>query len=92
MKFSDYEKKRKTEKLDVSSQKAIKSLLGKFEGKSEDEIVAAIMATAEKNRKEGKLSDAEIDAFYSMLSPMLGDDKRAKLDGVVKKIKAIKVD
>ncbi len=65
----------------------IKNLAKKYEGASEGEIISAIMKEAEKGRKNGTLTDADIDNFYAMLSPMLNASQRKKLDEVVKKLK-----
>lgn len=95
MKFSDYDKKSKENKkvnkeFSSSDKQKLFSMLRQFEGKSEDEIIASILQTAEKNRAEGKLSDSEIDSFYSMISPMLDEKKREKLDGIIELIKSKK--
>ena len=101
MKFSDYDEKkqsgkkgkphntenRSADKIDPKTEKMIKSLLGRYEGKSKDEIMASILSIAQKSRSEGKLSDAEIDYFYNLLAPMLDGEKKATLDEVVEKIK-----
>ena len=49
----------------------------------------AIYQEAEKNRKAGTLSDAELDNFYNTLSPMLDAQKRKKLAAVIKKLKGM---
>ena len=95
MKFSDYDKKSKESKKDdggfsTSDKQKLFSLLRQFEGRSEDDIISSILKIAEKNRAEGKLSAKEIDSFYSMISPMLDDKKREKLDAIVQKIKSKK--
>lgn len=92
MKFSDYDKKSGSDKsdkrFDAKTQQQILSLLSKFEGKSEDEIISAILETARKSRKEGKLSDKEIDDFANMISPLIDGDKRKKLYDVIELIKS----
>ena len=90
MKFSDYDKKEPEKKASGSGFKTqqLLSLINKYEGSSEDEIIAAILETAKKSRKEGRLSDKEIDDFVGMLSPMLDSEKRKKLYEVVELIKS----
>ena len=95
MKFSEYDatkvksgdKKGEKPTLDPKTAKLLKTLVGKYEGKSRDEIFAAVMNVAGKSRKEGKLSDAEIDGFYQLIAPMLDDEKLKTLNEVVAKIK-----
>ena len=45
------------------------------------------MKEAEKGRKNGTLTDSDIDRFKSMLEPMLNGSQRAKLNKIVDKIK-----
>lgn len=63
------------------------SLASKYEGKSADEMMAAILAEAEKERKNGTLSDADIDKFVAVVSPMLSDKQRKMLKTVVARLK-----
>ena len=63
------------------------SLASKYEGKSADEMMAAILAEAEKGRKNGTLSDADIDKFVAVVSPMLSDKQRKMLKTVVARLK-----
>ena len=95
MKFSDYEDKTpknsageaEKRKFDAKMRKALMSLVGKFEGKPQEDIIEEILSVAKKNKAEGKLTDADIDAFYSMLSPMLDTEKKKTLESVIQRIK-----
>ena len=99
MKFSDYDGNQKTDEksktkptekgasIDPKTEKMLKTLLIRYEGKSRDELLSSVLSIAQKNRREGKLSDAEIDSFYDLLAPMLDEEKRKTLDEVVEKIK-----
>lgn len=65
----------------------LKSFAKKYEGASEDQIINEIMIEAQKGKKNGTLTNADIDRFKNMLYPMLNSSQRAKLDKVIKKIK-----
>ncbi|MBQ7373194.1 MAG: hypothetical protein IJW64_01350 [Clostridia bacterium] len=65
-------------------------LSAKYEGKSSDDIMRAIIYQAEKSRKAGKLSDKDIDNFASSVAPLLNDKQRKTLYLVVDKLKQIK--
>ena len=54
---------------------------------SENELLSEIMKEAEKGRRNGTLTDSDIDRFKSMLEPMLNSSQRAKLNKIVDKIK-----
>ena len=96
MKFSDYDGKKvdsgspsgNGKKLDAKTQRTLLSLVGKFEGRPQSEIVAEILSVAKKSKAQGKLTNDDIDAFYSMLSPLLDAEKKKTLDEVVEKIKS----
>lgn len=66
---------------------ALNALAGKYEGASESEIMRAIYAEAKRSRKNGTLSNEQIDEFVETLSPMLSREQAQKLAAVAKKIK-----
>ncbi len=76
-----------TQKNADGSMETLKSFAKKYEGASEDEIISQIMIEAEKGRRNGTLSNADIDRFRNMIYPMLNQRQREKLDKVVKKLK-----
>ena len=85
MKLSDYNKK--TGAPDDKTVKMLKTFLKGYEGKSEDELVASIMSVAAQKRKEGTLTDEELDRFYAMLAPNLSAEQKRKLDEIVATLK-----
>ena len=48
-----------------------------------------ILSEAERSKREGKLTNEEIDEFYTQFSPMLDAAQRKQLQAVVKKLKEI---
>ena len=83
--FNNYQKN--TDQSQADALNAIKNFAGKYEGASESELLSEIMKEAEKGRKNGTLTDSDIDRFKSMLEPMLNGSQRAKLNKIVDKIK-----
>lgn len=59
----------------------------KYEGASENDLLRAIFNEAESRRAAGTLTDRDIDAFATVISPMLNEKQRQKLNDVVKKLK-----
>ena len=55
----------------------IRQLAGKYNG-------------ANEGRRNGTLSDADLDRFGNMLAPMLDDAKRRKLRQIIQKLKNIR--
>ncbi len=68
----------------------LSALAGRFEGRSEQDIISAIIAEAEKNRRNGTLTDADLDGFENSVAPMLDRKQRAKLSRVVAYLKRIR--
>lgn len=83
--FNNYQNN--TDKSQADAMNAIKNFAGKYEGASENELLSEIMKEAEKGRRNGTLTDGDIDRFKSMLEPMLNSSQRAKLNKIVDKIK-----
>ena len=73
-----------------NAEDLVKQVAGAFEGKGEADILRAIYKEAERGRKAGTLTDAELDNFYLAVAPMLDSAKRKKLEQVVAKLKKTK--
>lgn len=58
-------------------------------GKSERQLLGTIIAEAERGKREGTLSNADLDNFYNALYPLLDGFKRKKLKAVIAKLKSI---
>ena len=50
-------------------------------------MISAIKKEAEKGRKNGTLSNKDIDNFASMLLPMLNGSQKAELKSIVEELK-----
>lgn len=92
MKLSDYKTtdKKNNKKTDAKTEKMLRSLIKDYEGRSEDELIASIVAVAAKKREEGTLTDNELDAFYRMLLPSVTPEQKKKLDQVMALLKGMK--
>lgn len=60
-----------------------------FDGKSEGQILQTIIAQAEEGKRNGTLTNADLDNFYKALAPMLDGFKRQKLKNIISRLKAI---
>ena len=58
-------------------------------GKSEGQINSTIIAQAEQGKRDGTLTNADLDNFYNTLAPLLDGFKKKKLQQVIAKLKAI---
>lgn len=75
---------------DVNSTVELAKILSRaMNGKSEGQLLKTIIAEAEKGKRAGTLTNADLDNFYAALSPLLDGIKRRKLKEVIAKLKSI---
>lgn len=67
----------------------VKSLSKKFDGKSQNELLAAIYKEAKAGKANGTLKNSDIDGFAATISPFLDDKKRGYLNKIVNELKKI---
>ncbi len=67
----------------------VSSLAGKFDGKNQSDLIKAVYQEAKKGKKNGTLTNADLDNFSAMLSPMLDDKQRSMLFRIVNELKEI---
>jgi polyhydroxyalkanoate synthesis regulator phasin len=89
--FASYQSKKPSEE---NAQKTAdewvnqaKAVAGKYEGKSENDLIKAIYAQAVEGKRNGTLTNEQIDAFYKQFSPMLDGAKRKRLQKLVAELK-----
>lgn len=90
MKFSDYKngKKQKNDiKLDKNTEDLLRNFVRDYEGKSQSELLFEIIKVAEKNRAEGKLTDADLDNFATTLRPALNPSQQKELEKIISRLK-----
>ena len=69
--------------------KLVTTLSQKFDGKNQNELLKAVYQEAEKGKKNGTLSNEQIDTFVAILSPALDDKKRKLLKKIATELKKI---
>jgi len=67
----------------------VMSLASKYDGKNTQELIRAVYEEAKKGKKNGTLTNADIDNFSLMLSPLLDDKKRKMLKKITEELKRI---
>ena len=87
--FKSNKQKASSENFGSSPYEIFANLSKKYEGKSSDELMKAIIKQAEAGRRNGTLSDSDIDNFASTVAPLLSDKQRKTLYSVVAKLKKI---
>ena len=67
----------------------VNSIAGKYDGKSQAELMKAIYDQALQGKRQGTLTNSDIDNFVGMLSPMLDEKKRKILFKIADELKKI---
>lgn len=88
--FKDYASQtpKNTEET-ASAEELAKKIASAYNGKSSADMLRNILTEAEKSKRAGTLSNAEIENFYQTFSPMLDSAQRKKLRAIVDKLKEI---
>ena len=69
--------------------KLVTLLSQKFDGKNQNELFKAVYQEAEKGKRNGTLTNDQIDTFVAVLSPALDDKKRKLLKKIANELKKI---
>ncbi len=77
----------RTENHSPAAEQLARQIASSYHGKSDGAMWKKILAEAEKSRRAGTLSDADIENFYRQFSPMLDGEKRRRLRAVLDKLK-----
>ncbi len=72
-----------------SFEQEAKKVAARCNGRSENDMLKEIYARALEGKKNGTLSNEQIDAFYKQFSPMLDGAKRKKLQKIVEQLKSM---
>ncbi len=87
--FKDFrnEKRETGGELNPDIMKMITDLTAKYKGADENKLWEAVYKEAMKGYKAGTLKTSDLDAFKSIIYPMLDDAKRKKLDEIILRLK-----
>ena len=72
-----------------SAEELTAKIAAAYNGKSNGDMMRGILAEAERSKRAGTLSNAEIENFYKTFSPMLDTTQRRRLRGIVDKLKEL---
>lgn len=86
--FASYEGKGGEDKRGgVDWEAEVKKTASRYNGRNENDIVREIYALASAGKKNGTLTNEQIDAFYRQFAPMLDGAKRKRLQKLVEQLK-----
>ncbi|MBE7068205.1 MAG: hypothetical protein E7381_02780 [Clostridiales bacterium] len=88
--FKDYQTPTEEEKATpFTAEELTKKIASAYNGKSNMEMMKSILSEAEKSKRAGTLSNAELENFYQTFSPMIDGAQRKKLRSIIDKLKSI---
>lgn len=67
----------------------IKKVAAGMQGKSSGDIMRAVIEEAERGKRAGTLTNADLDNFYNLMAPTLDGFKRQKLKSIIARLKKI---
>lgn len=70
-------------------EKELNAAAKKYDGKNESDLLRDIYARAQEGKRNGTVTNEQIDAFYAQVSPMLDHAKRKKLQKIVQQLKSM---
>lgn len=73
----------------VTAERLTQQIAAAYRGKSGKNVLADILASAEQGKKEGTLTNEEIDEFYRRFAPSLNFVQKKKLKEIVDRLKKI---
>ncbi len=85
--YKEYVKRAQEESS--SAETLTRRLAAAYNGKSNTAMLKSILEEAEKSKRAGTLSNAEIEKFYQSFAPMLNGFQRRQLREVVERLKNI---
>ena len=88
--YNPPEDKNNNSKAELNSTVDFANAIAKaMSGKSQGQLWQQILSEAERGKREGRLSNADLDNFYNTVSPMVDGFKRKKLKEVIARLKQI---
>ena len=85
--FASYQGNNPAPKDNAEWMNEAKKLADSFHGKGEGELMKEIYDRAVEGKRNGTLTNEQIDAFYAQFSMMLDGAKRKKLQKIVEQLK-----
>ena len=73
----------------ASAEELTKKIASAYNGASNADMLKNILMEAEKSKRNGTLSNEEIETFYQTFSPMLDAQQRKRLRVIIDKLKQI---
>lgn len=87
--FKNYKPPENSDKSPEQTAKMANYIARAMNGKSESQLWRAIISEAERGKREGRLTNADLDNFYNSISGMVDGAKRKKLKEIIDRLKNI---
>ena len=88
--FKSYKPPEENNRADLDSTVNLANQITRaMNGKNQGQLWSTILAEAERGKREGRLTNADLDNFYNTVSPMVNGAQRRKLKEVIARLKQI---
>lgn len=87
MDFNEYSKQASETPNDLFG--IINNLAKEYDGRGQADLIKAVYREAEKGKRQGTLTNADIDRFAQTLAPFLDAKQKVMLNKIVKELKKI---
>ena len=71
----------------AGSQDDLQSKINEFAGKSQEELMSELFASANRMKGEGRLTAADLDGFYAKVSGFLNEEQKARMRSLIEALK-----
>lgn len=68
---------------DSSNQAGIDQLIEEYQGKSDDELITELINAIAVQKRNGTFNDAEFTMMVELITPMLSNEQREKLNHIL---------
>lgn len=72
-----------------ATKDSVEDFVKRNEGRKESDLMHDLYEKAKEGKRNGTLTDKQIDEFVKRVSPMLGGEQKRKLDDLVEKLKRL---
>ena len=75
--------------MGATAEELTKKIASAYHGKSNADMLRQILVQAEEGKRNGTLTNEEIENFYSAFSPMINSSQSKQLRAIVNRLKEI---
>jgi len=75
------------QQVDPNALHQVNDVLNQYQGKSEEELFAALKNMTQSEKQNGNLNNTQLESFAKQISPMLSGAQKSKLQNILKTLR-----